>query len=66
MSQGTPENHASCSRATRLISPSTAAIVVPLRSGGRAAKTTFKTDAALYAGQRDIDKLRLTCVSPAP
>ncbi len=43
-----------------------AAIAVPLRSGGRAAKTTLKTDAKLYTGQRDIDKLQLTCVPAAP
>jgi cysteine-rich repeat protein len=48
-----------------LCSP-TAAMVVPLRPGGRAAKVTLKTDASLYTGERDIDKLRLTCFPAAP
>ncbi len=48
-----------------LCSP-TAAVVVPLRPGNRTAKASLKTEAALYTGVRDIDKLRLICVPATP
>jgi cysteine-rich repeat protein len=43
-----------------------AEIVVPLRPKGGKGKAAFKSDAADYAGVRDVDKLRLTCLPAAP
>ncbi len=39
-----------------------AAIVVPLRPNGGKGKAAIKSDAAVYTGVHDVDKLRLTCL----
>jgi cysteine-rich repeat protein len=42
-----------------------AEVVVPRRSAIAVGKLTLTSDAAVYSGTHDVDKLRLTCLPPA-